>query len=138
MTVPSETDPEEVLAAVQPERRALDTRAAAELFGRVTGERPQVWGTAILGFGRSTYTTADGREHEWFAVGLAGRKAALTLYGLTYYDSNLDLVDRLGPVRRGKGCLYLGRWDAVDHAVLEELVRRSWTANHRAVDGPTT
>ena len=133
ITVPSDADPEDVLAAVTPDRRAADTRAAAALLTRVTGARPRVWGTSILGFGRTTYTTADGVEHEWFALGLAGRKAAVTLYGLTYDDGDLDLIERLGPVRRGKGCLYVSRWDALDHAVLEELVRRAWAAHHRPV-----
>lgn len=133
MTVPSDVDPEDVLAAVTPARRAADTRAATALLTRVTGARPRVWGTSILGFGRTVYTTADGADHEWFALGLAGRKAAVTLYGLTYDDDgDLDLIERLGPVRRSPGCLYVSRWDALDHTVLEELVRRSWAANHRA------
>ena len=63
----------------------------------VTGAQPRMWGPTMIGFGRQPYRTADGKEHEWFAVGLAPRKAALTLYGLTYYDSNSDLLERLGP-----------------------------------------
>jgi hypothetical protein len=57
------------------------------------------------GFGRLSYTTADGKERAWFAVGLLAGKTALTLYGLTYDASNADLLERLGPHQTGKGCL---------------------------------
>lgn len=36
----------------------------------------------MIGFGTRPYRTADGKEREWFAIGLAPRKAALTLDGL--------------------------------------------------------
>ena len=34
-------------------------------------------------------------------------------------------MDRLGPVKKGKGCLYLRRVDDVDQDVLRELIARS-------------
>ena len=97
---------------------------------QVTGAEPVVWGSSMIGFGRRPYTTADGVTGEWFALGVAERKTALTLYGLTYYGSNVDLLERLGPHTTGKGCLYLKRLDAVDRDVLAELVRRSGETNH--------
>ena len=56
--------------------------------------------------------------------------AALTFYGLTYYESNKDLLERLGPHTTGKGCLYVKRLDALDREVLTELVERSWAENN--------
>ncbi len=97
---------------------------------QVTGAEPVLWGTSVVGFGKQPYTTADGKEHEWFAVGLSPRKASLTLYGLTYYGSNQDLLERLGPHTTGKGCLYLKRLEDVDRDVLVELVQRAWETNH--------
>ena len=112
-----------------------DTRRAQaeevlELMRRTTGADPVVWGT-MIGFGRHPYTTADGKQHEYFAIGLAPRKAALTLYGLTYYGTHTELLDRLGPHTTGKGCLYLKRLDEVDRDVLTELIARGWEDNHR-------
>ncbi len=139
-TRPSAAPVEAFLDGVADERRRSDARAAVELMRGVTGAEPVLWGPSIIGFGRQPYTTADGKHHEWFAVGLSPRKAALTLYGLTYYDSNTDLLDRLGPHTTGKGCLYVKRLDQVDPEVLTELVRRAWAANHTdaaAADEPT-
>jgi len=129
-TRPTDTSVEEVIDAADGRRRD-DARAALELMREVTGAEPVVWGPSMIGFGRQPYTTADGKEHEWFAVGLAPRKAALTLYGLTYYGSNDDLLERLGPHTTGKGCVYVKKLEALDREVLAEMVRRAWQENNR-------
>ena len=129
-TQPTEVDVEEFLASVDSERRQRDAREVLALMRQVTGAEPVLWGTSVVGFGKQPYTTADGKEHEWFAVGLSPRKASLTLYGLTYYGSNQDLLERLGPHTTGKGCLYLKRLEDVDRDVLVELVQRAWETNH--------
>lgn len=130
-TQASDASVDSVLDAAGPDR-ARDARAAAELMSQVTGAEPVVWGTSIVGFGIQPYTTADGRQREWFAVGVAPRKASLTLYGLTYSGSNDDLLARLGPHTTGKGCLYVKRLADLDQSVLTELVARSWAANTAA------
>ncbi len=130
-TVPTQTSVDEVIESTADERRREDARAALELIRTATGADPVVWGPSMIGFGRQPYTTADGKEREWFAVGLAPRKASLTFYGLTFYGSNEDLLERLGPHTTGKGCVYVKRLDAVDTAVLTELVERAWEANHQ-------
>ena len=128
-TQPHDGDVDAFLATVDDPRRRTDAESVLALMREVTGVEPVLWGTSIIGFGTQRYTTADGREHDYFAVGLSPRKAALTLYGLTYYESNQDLLDRLGPHRTGKGCLYVTRLDRVDATVLRELVERSWATN---------
>ncbi len=130
-TQPTTASADEVIEAAPTELRRDDAREVLELMREVTGAEPVVWGPSMIGFGTQPYTTADGKEREWFAVGLAPRKAALTLYGLTYYGSNDDLLARLGPHTTGKGCLYVKRLDAVDRAVLIEMIQRAWQENHR-------
>jgi hypothetical protein len=130
-TTPTDGDVDAYLASVADDRRRADAREVLTLMREVTGAEPRLWGTSLIGFGRQPYRTADGKEREWFAVGLAPRKAALTLYGLTYYGSNEDLLARLGPHPTGKGWLYVKRLDAVDREVLTELVARAWRTNHR-------
>lgn len=125
-TTPTDTSPGELLAAVADERRRTDARGVLDLMREVSGVEPVVWGPSMIGFGAQPYTTADGKEREWFRIGLAPRKAALTLYGLTFYGSNADLLERLGTHTTGKGCLYVKRLSDVDADVLRELVERSW------------
>ena len=127
----TDTSAEEVIDRAGDGRRRDDAREVLDLMREVTGAEPVVWGPSMIGFGRQPYTTADGKEHEWFAVGLAPRKAALTLSGLTSYGSNQDLLERLGPHTTGKGCVYVKRVGDLDKAVLTELVDRAWRENHR-------
>lgn len=127
-TTPTTASVDEVVDAAADERRRRDTRDVIDLMREVTGAEPVVWGPSTIGFGTQPYTTADGKHHEWFAVGLAPRRAALTLYGLTYYGSNDDLLGRLGPHTTGKGCVYVKRLEDVDREVLTEM-------NHAGVAG---
>ena len=128
-TKPSDADVEAFLDGVSDPVRRDDARTVLALFREVTGAEPTMWGNSLIGFGTMRYRTADGRDRDWFALGLSPRKAALTLYGLTYYGSNQELLERLGPHTTGKGCLYLTRLDRVDPAVLRELAERGWSAN---------
>jgi hypothetical protein len=129
-TRPTSADVEEFLDSVADARRLTDAREVLEVMRRVTGAEPTMWGGSIIGFGNQPYTTSDGKERDWFAVGLSPRKTALTLYGLTYYGSNDDLLERLGKHSTGKGCLYVKRLDDVNREVLEELIARAWVTNH--------
>lgn len=129
-TRPTSADVGAVLDAVADDRRRADAWEVHETMRRVTGAEPRMWGGSILGFGHRPYTTADGKEHDFFAIGFSPRKAALTLYGLTYDGSNTDRLERLGKHTTGKGCLYVKRPDDVDREVLEELILHSWATNH--------
>lgn len=131
MTERNDGDVEAFLDAVTPVKRREDGYAVLALMTQLTGAAPVMWGKTIVGFGRQPYTTADGKEREWFAVGFSPRKQALTLYGLTYYGSHTEVLERLGPHTTGKGCLYLKRLDDVDQSVLAELIELSWAENHR-------
>jgi hypothetical protein len=129
-TRPTDHDVAEFLHGVADERRRADAWAVLDMMRQLTGAEPRMWGASIVGFGHQPYTTSDGKLRDWFAVGLSPRKAALTLYGLTYYGTNTDLLDRLGDHSTGKGCLYLKRLDDVDQGVLAELITRCWRTNH--------
>lgn len=134
-TRPNDADVDAFLDTVGDDHRRTDARRVLDLMRQVTGAEPQLWGSSIVGFGHQPYTTADGKQRAWFAVGFAPRKSALTLYGLTYDGSNDDLLERLGRHTTGKGCLYVKRLEAVDLEVLETLVARAWETNHVEVDG---
>lgn len=125
-TRPTNASADDLIAAVADERRRADAQTALELMRRITGVEPVVWGPSMIGFGTQAYTTADGKEREWFRIGLAPRKVALTLYGLTFYGSNEDLLGRLGKHTIGKGCVYVKRLADIDENVLRELIERSW------------
>ena len=122
-TKPTDADVGEFLAAIAHDRRRADATAVSALMQDVTGEEPVVWGTSIVGFG-STVTVSDrGVATPWPIVGFASRSAELVLYLNTAVEP--EWFDGLGPHRRGVGCLYLKRLDALDLDVLRRLIERS-------------
>lgn len=127
ITQPTDGDVAAFIASIPDERRRADTAEAVELMHRVTGEQPVMWGASIIGFGSYHYRYETGREGDTMVLGVAPRKAALTLYGVWNEHEPDERFDRLGPHTTGKGCLYLKRLDAVDTGVLEELVRDAWS-----------
>ena len=93
-----------------------------------------MWGPSIVGFGNYRYRYESGREGTAALVGFSPRKANLVLYlvgGVT--DRYPKLLERLGPHKAGKGCVYLKRLDDVDLEVLQELVERTLRV-HRGAD----
>ena len=132
-TTASSASAAEFLDAVTDPRRRTDAIAACDLIAEVTGAAPVMWGDSIVGFGAYHYRYASGRAGDWPAVGLSPRKTALVLYLSTGFDSAQALLDRLGPHKIGKACLYLKRLDDVDPDVLRELVGNAF----RTVDGTT-
>ncbi len=105
-----------------PERRA-DARAAAALLRTVTGARPEMWGTSIVGFGRRRLVYASGRELDWPVAAFSPRADRTTFYLTCDLDRHGALLSELGSHRRGKGCLHVRRLSDVDAGVLEALVR---------------
>lgn len=125
-TRPTDDSVLEFLHQVEPARRRAQGLELLDIFCEETGAEPRMWGPSIVGFGHLRYTYATGHSGEMGRVGFSPRKAALTLYGLTLYGSNADLLDKLGKHRVGKGCLYVNKLEDVDLAVLRHLIRRGW------------
>lgn len=133
-TQPTDEPVLEFLHSVEPARRRAQGLELLAIFREETGAEPTMWGASIVGFGHERYTYATGHSGEMSRVGFSPRKAALTLYGLTLYGSNTDLLDKLGKHRVGKGCLYLNRLEDVDLDVLRHLIRRGWADADSFVD----
>ena len=116
---------EDFLNSVQDEGRRADAFQALEIFKRITGEKPKLWGPAIIGFGRQHLKYESGRELEWMLTGFSPRKANLTLYimdGFTKYD---EYLAKLGKHKTGVSCLYIKRLSDIDQKILEQMIADS-------------
>lgn len=113
------------LAAVPDARRRRDAQAVKRLLETVTGEKAEMWGPSIVGFGSWTYAYANGKALDWPMVGFSPRKANLVLYIMPGFERKAELLSRLGNHKTGKSCLYLNSLADVDGEVLEALVRGS-------------
>ena len=123
-TQKTESSVSEFLDAIPDEGQRKDSKALSKMMSRITGDKPKMWGSSIVGFGDFHYRSAAGSEGDWFKVGFSPRKQNLTLYlSLTDVASEYDaFLDRLGKHSTGKSCLYIKRLEDVDQQVLEEII----------------
>ncbi|MBV0910992.1 DUF1801 domain-containing protein [Anianabacter salinae] len=112
----------EFLAAVEPERRRGDALRLDAIFRDATGFAPRMWGPSIIGYGRYHYKYDSGHEGDFLATGFAPRKTNLVVYILPGYADFGDILNRLGPHKAGKSCLYLTSLARVDEGALRELI----------------
>lgn len=103
----------------------------AKLMGEITGEKPKMWGTAIVGFGNYHYKYASGREGDFLITGFSPRKQALTLYIMAGFSSYDSLMKKLGKYKTGKSCLYIKKLEDIDMKVLKQLISRSVKYMHK-------
>lgn len=119
------------LNAIDDENKRRDSKAIVALMREVSGEKPVMWGTSIVGFGSYHYRYASGQEGDWMLTGFAPRKQALTLYLMTSFPGQAALLKKLGKHSTGKSCLYIKKLDDVDTDVLRELIARSVEAGRK-------
>jgi hypothetical protein len=121
---------EDFLAAVPDANRRADALALSAVMLEVTGEPAAMWGPTIVGFGSCHYRYDSGREGEAPLAAFSPRKQHLVVYLIAGYAERYPaLLEKLGPHKLGKSCLYLKRLATVDQAVLRELIDRSARAS---------
>ncbi|MGH6952127.1 MAG: DUF1801 domain-containing protein [Vitreimonas sp.] len=109
------------IAAVENETRRKDTKAIDKMHREITGEKPAMWGEAIVGYGE--YQSPTGA---WPRACFSPRKANLVLYVLSDYKERDALLKKLGKHKTGKVCLYINKLADVDESVLREMITRCW------------
>lgn len=69
-TIVSEARVPEFIDTVPDATKKNDSRALLELFSRITGEEPKMWGSSIVGFGSYHYRSERSKqEGDWFLTG---------------------------------------------------------------------
>ena len=111
--------------AVENKVRQADAKVLLELLSEITGEEPKIWGKSIVGYGKYSYQRKNGDEFEWFNVGFSPGKAHMTMYVMYDINEQSDLLNKLGPHKTGKVCLYVKRLEQVDLSVLRMILEKS-------------
>jgi Domain of unknown function (DU1801) len=122
-TIPTGEDVEQYLSSIEDEKKRQDCFALLDLMRQVTGESPRLWVGNIVGFGQYHYKYASGHEGDAALAGFAARKGKLSLYVLSGFDGQEQLLAMLGKHKAGKGCLYVNRLDDIDLPTLRRIVQ---------------
>lgn len=128
-TQKNESDVNKFLDSVDNEQRKKDAKEVTKIMTELTGEKPVMWGSSIIGFGSYHYKSQRStQEGDWMRIGLSPRKQNLTLYILNGLDDYSDFLDKLGKHKAGKGCLYINKLEDVDMSVLREMIKKAYSA----------
>ena len=115
------------LNAVTDDTKRNDSFVLLEMFSRITGEKPKMWGSSIIGFGQYHYKSDRSKqEGDWPLTGFSPRKQNLTLYIMPGFGNYAELLKNLGKHKTSVGCLYIKKLSDVNFKVLEELVKKSY------------
>jgi hypothetical protein len=112
------------LNSVQDKQKRDDCFALAKLMQDVTGEKPKMWGSSIVGFGSYHYVYESGHEGDICKVGFSPRKQNLTLYVMPPTD-NTSFLKELGKYKTSKSCLYINRLNDIHLPTLKKLIQHS-------------
>lgn len=116
------------LSSQADEQKRNDSLALLKMMKTVTKSEPKIWGGSIVGFGKYIFSSPKtGRSGEWFMTGFSPRKQNLTVYFMTGFSRDGELMKKLGKYKiSGGSCLYINKLADIDMKVLKELVASSW------------
>lgn len=117
---------DEFIAKVADPQRRADAQTLVTLMSKITGQPAVLWGPTIIGFGQYHYKYESGREGDMCAAGFSPRKDSLVVYLMGDEGAIQPQLEKLGPHKMGKACLYIKRLSDVDMKVLEKLIRDAY------------
>ena len=124
-TKETDSSAEDFINTLKDEQKRNDSFVILKMMQKATKEKPKMWGSSIIGFGKLIYKSpASGREVEWFKIGFSPRKANLTIYliNLGIHENSLK---ELGKHKKGVGCLYINKLEDIDLNIMEKMITAS-------------
>lgn len=125
-TKPNSSSVSDFIHSIENEVRRNDSLALLELFVKLTGEKPVMWGTGIIGFGSYHYKSQRSKqEGDWPLTGFSPRKQNLTVYIMPGFQDYAALLKNLGIYKKSVSCLYIKRLSDIHVSILSELIQQS-------------
>lgn len=115
--------PTAFIKTIPDKEKQKDSLVLLKMFADITGEKPAMWGTAIIGYGQYHYESErSAQKGDWPLTGFSPRKQNLTLY---IHPGNISpkFLKQLGSYTMSNGsCLYIKRLSDVDQKVLKQVI----------------
>ena len=120
--------------SIPDEQKRKDTRTLITMMEKATKEKPMMWGTSMIGFGKLRYKSpTSGREVDWFKIGFSPRKNNFSLHLVFDIKQYAATLNKLGKHKTGMGCLYINKLEDVDVKVLQQLIDTAATSERSTV-----
>jgi len=110
---------------VSDQTKRNDSFHIVEIFKKVTGFEPKMWGASIIGFGNYHYKYESGHEGNAPLTGFSPRKDSIVLYLGVEFKIKDQLLKKFGKHKAGKGCVYIKKLEDIDTMILEKLISAS-------------
>ena len=122
-TKQTDSSTDDFINGIADEKKRKDSKVILELMEKAIKEKPKMWGSSIIGFGKLRYKSpTSGREVDWFKIGFSPRKANLTIYLVGGLQQHADSLKKLGKHKTGGGCLYINKLGDIDIKILEKII----------------
>ena len=127
-TKENNTSVEDFINSTKNDQKIKDAFELLKIFIQITGEKPKMWGSSIIGFGKYHYKSSrSSQEGDWPLTGFSPRKQALTIYIMGGFKGYENLLEKLGKYKTSSGsCLYIKKLKDVDLDVLKLLIKESY------------
>lgn len=113
------------IKSVVDEQQRRDCRRLDKIMRQAVGEKGQMWGSSIVGYGQYHYRYASGREGDYFLTGFSPRAQNVTVYIMPGFEKYQARLKKLGKHKLGKSCLYIKKLEDVDQDILTEIIEDS-------------
>jgi hypothetical protein len=105
------------------EQKRADAFSLIQLMKAASNEEPKLWVSGIIAFGELRYKSpATGREVDWFKIGFSPRKTNFSIYLNLDLQKHMSMIQQLGKIKTGAGCIYFKRMSDIDKNVLHQLL----------------
>jgi hypothetical protein len=127
-TKKSIASPTDFIASVMDDERREDATKMLKIMKEVTGERPVMWGSSIIGFGSYHYKSdRSSQEGDWPLTGFSPRKQNLTIYIMPGFKDYGPLLKKLGKhTVSGGSCIYIKHLSDVHLPTLKTIIKKSF------------
>lgn len=115
----------EVIESLPSDNKKADAYELLALYERISSDDAVVWYPNIIGFGQYHYVYDSGHEGDATLLAFSPRKAKISLYLDQDFPEREELLDKLGKIKKAKGCVYVNKLADIDMSVLEELLEKS-------------
>ena len=116
------------LQSITDKQQLADSKELIEIMKEITGKKPVMWGSSIVGFDTYTYKRSTGAEGEWMMVGFSPRKHGFSVYVLSGFDDMQDLVLKLDlkKVPEKGCCLVFKNLESIHLPTIKKIITKGY------------
>lgn len=116
-TKPTNASVGDFINSIAEQGKREDSWKIARMMEQISGEKPVMWGAAIVGYGM---------KNTWPVLAFSPRRQNIVLYIYPGALGSGKLLEKLGKHKTGKACLYINKLTDVNWEVLVELVKNAY------------